>query len=574
LYDKALGTVTEILQGAITKVNFSFDLWTSKNRLALLGVCAHFINNAGNTITTLLALPRQKGRHSGTNIADAVSSIIAEYDLSDKLGYFTTDNASSNDKALALLGIEYGFDYKQRWVRCAGHIFNLVGQATLFGSDNNAFVDELEDITVEEAELRHWRKKGPIGKLHNLVTRIVRSTLLSERLEALQRELITPNRPHGYKEVYELVRDVITRWLSFVDCASRALYLRAAIDELLFEERRNYEAYCHRCAQSNRRITKQPPPILQDALNSDDWNVIKLYCEILEPVKEAVKMLQGHAGGHFGAIWQVLPAYEKVLRHFEQLVVQYPVGESLESLEVQEHSPTAFNVEFDDVAKVVADLPEHFTTAEHHLSTNIRLGWQKLNEYYTRLDDNSIYVAAVVLHPRMKWSYLEKRWQERPNWLVAAKTSFNQLWLDYQYNKAARATPEQQPSPPKQARRTYDWLSDDDVSDDEATSVSSECQLSEYLQQRRSVDLKIEDSPVNYWLSRQRQWPRLASLALDIFSTPVMSDEPERVFSTAGAAVSPRRRLLHGTTISYTMCLKSWIARKVIVLDRYDVLCC
>jgi hypothetical protein len=129
--------------------------------------------------------------------------------------------------------------------------------------------------------------------------------------------------------VYELVRDIITRWLSFVDCANRALYLRAAIDELLFEERRNYEAYCHRCTQSIRPITKQPPAILQDALSSDDWNVIKLYCEILAPVKDAVKMLQGHAGGHFGAIWQVLPAYEKVLRHFEQLVVQYPVEESL-----------------------------------------------------------------------------------------------------------------------------------------------------------------------------------------------------------------------------------------------------
>jgi hypothetical protein len=171
----------------------------------------------------------------------------------------------------------------------------------------------------------------------------------------------------------------------------------------------------------------------------------------------------------------------------------------------------------------------------------------------------------------MKWSYLERRWQERPNWLVAAKTSFNQLWLDYQYNKAARATPEQQLSPPKRARRTYDWLSDDDVSDDEATSASSEQQLSEYLQERRSVDIKMEDSPISYWLGRQRQWPRLASLALDVFSIPVMSDEPERVFSITGAAVSPRRRLLHSSTIGYTMCLKSWIAQKVIVLDRYDV---
>jgi hypothetical protein len=39
-YDRALGVVTETLQSAITKINLSFDLWTSKNKLALLGLCA------------------------------------------------------------------------------------------------------------------------------------------------------------------------------------------------------------------------------------------------------------------------------------------------------------------------------------------------------------------------------------------------------------------------------------------------------------------------------------------------------------------------------------------------------
>ena len=70
LYDKAIGLVTESLQSAITKINFSFDLWTSKKKLALLGLCAHFINIDRKAITTLLALPRQQGRHSGFNIQD------------------------------------------------------------------------------------------------------------------------------------------------------------------------------------------------------------------------------------------------------------------------------------------------------------------------------------------------------------------------------------------------------------------------------------------------------------------------------------------------------------------------
>jgi len=38
-------------------------------------------------------------------------------------------------------------------------------------------------------------------------------------------------------------------------------------------------------------------------------------------------------------------------------------------------------------------------------------------------------------------------------------------------------------------------------------------------------------------------------MALDIYSTPTMSDELERIFSATGAAVLLRRRLLKSETI-------------------------
>jgi hypothetical protein len=86
IYDKQLGAVTEALGAAATKINFSFDLWTSKNRLALLGLVAHFIDSAGCAKSILLALPRQKGRHTGSNIADTVAEIICHYGLENKVG--------------------------------------------------------------------------------------------------------------------------------------------------------------------------------------------------------------------------------------------------------------------------------------------------------------------------------------------------------------------------------------------------------------------------------------------------------------------------------------------------------
>ena len=49
-----------------------------------------------------------------------------------------------------------------------------------------------------------------------------------------------------------------------------------------------------------------------------------------------------------------------------------------------------------------------FTTLEHRFSTNINAAWQKLNEYYTRTDDMSIYRLAVFLHPLLKWRWFER----------------------------------------------------------------------------------------------------------------------------------------------------------------------
>ena len=36
----------------------------------------------------------------------------------------------------------------------------------------------------------------------------------------------------------------------------------------------------------------------------------------------------------------------------------------------------------------------------NHLKLNIQLGWQKLNDYYIKLDDSAVYVTAFILHPK------------------------------------------------------------------------------------------------------------------------------------------------------------------------------
>ena len=72
--------------------------------------------------------------------------------------------------------------------------------------------------------------------------------------------------------------------------------------------------------------------------------------------------------------------------------------------------------------------------------------------------------------------------------------------------------------------------------------------------------VKISGSALNWWLAdeRRKRWPRLSQLAIDILSSPPMSDDPERVFSDTRRTISWERMQLGAETVEYTEYLKSW----------------
>jgi hypothetical protein len=462
------------------------------------------------------------------------------------------------------LAKEHGFGCNERWIRCCGHIFNLVGQAALFGHDEQVFSDDVEQLELEEQRLMLWRRKGPIGKLHNVIFWINRSPQRIERFTALQLELIQPSKPEDKKDTYQLVTDVTTRWNSFYCSAQRAVYLRSAIDALLEEEQAIYDKQVRSSQLRRRSHQPKQPAILDDVLSTTDWTVINQYIEILKPLKDATLQLEGHFGGQFGSIWQVLPVFEDLLRHFESLAAQHPVAQRLHVIDIHLQPPLGFSQQPDsDVATQLRALPDEQTTAEAHFSINIDLAWTKLNQYYSKLDNSPVYVAAIVLHPGFKWRWLEKRWKERGDWLINARQAFNRLVEEYRYHEPL----EGQQSP---KRMKLDVMSDPESSDAEPETLNIEQQLADYLRDVhfRALTKDRKTSPIKYWLDKRSIWPQLAALALDIFSIPVMSDEPERVFSTTGAAVTPRRRSLLDTTINNLMVVKAWTKAGLIKLDR------
>ncbi|KAM3554984.1 hypothetical protein ARSEF4850_006205 [Beauveria asiatica] len=138
--------------------------------------------------------------------------VIVSYEIpKEKIGYFTLDNAPNNDTAMDTIRERFNVYSKGRRGRCFSHVINLVVRVILFGKDADAFEScsrQGDNSATTEHEL--WRKKGPVGKLHNLVVAIHRSDVLTTLLRSIQRlESDASEDSRGHFESYGNVWDVV-----------------------------------------------------------------------------------------------------------------------------------------------------------------------------------------------------------------------------------------------------------------------------------------------------------------------------------------------------------------------------
>ena len=164
-----------------TKIHFSFDMWSGPNRRVYQAIAAHWMARDGRLHAFLLSLHRSKGSHSGINQAEHLWRTITDYGTEPFVGMFNIDNAFNNDTALAALAEQLGaggfpsFGPVSARLRCFGHVLNLAVKAILWGADIEAFGVDMNAAQDELAELLEWRKKGPMGKLHNILTYILKT---------------------------------------------------------------------------------------------------------------------------------------------------------------------------------------------------------------------------------------------------------------------------------------------------------------------------------------------------------------------------------------------------------------
>jgi hypothetical protein len=295
-FNRHKGVVTELLGRSLSRINVSFDMWTSRKFTSLLGLTVHFLDDEGKFRTFLLGLPQIEGRHCGENLAGRVSEIIYEYGFEGRVGYFVTDNAESNDTCLEELATELGFNKQHHRLRCCGHIINLVARSILFGTDADAFEEDCQADKELQDEMRLWRAKGPIGKLHNIVHWVQRS---GQRIDKLHKLQSIENTALGLEDrsTYDVITDNATRWNSSEAMMERGYQLRNPLDSLVQAEVTEWDQYvAMRTGSGTRPMPKRSrkkPAIVDDKMSSEDWAVIAEYLAILKPLKIATKRLEG-----------------------------------------------------------------------------------------------------------------------------------------------------------------------------------------------------------------------------------------------------------------------------------------
>jgi len=87
----------DLLPKLLSRILFTLALWTSPNPLASLALIVHFTTPSGTLTQALLALQEMQGSHSGKNICHTFISIMEDYNIHHRIGYFMMDNATNSD---------------------------------------------------------------------------------------------------------------------------------------------------------------------------------------------------------------------------------------------------------------------------------------------------------------------------------------------------------------------------------------------------------------------------------------------------------------------------------------------
>ncbi|KAI8396320.1 hypothetical protein FOFC_06303 [Fusarium oxysporum] len=196
--------------------------------------------------------------------------------------------------------------------------------------------------------------------------------------------------------------------------------------------------------------------------------------------------------------------------------------------------------------------------------SNQQLNWQ--NRFPEDTDLPPAYYAAQILDPYRKWAWFRQEWvlqagKEKQMWFDNAQSAVKQLWeTEYKGRYAVEMLP-----PPVRKER-YPDPAFDRQREHKRIRIDAPVSAADLYEQYISIDRLHDDEAgcdeaIAYWLSRYDSQRDLARFALDLFAISPMSDECERLFSSAKLTIVDRRGRLKADIIEACECLRAWYGK-------------
>ena len=256
-----------------------------------------------------------------------------------------------------------------------------------------------------------------------------------------------------------------------------------------------------------QRICAEESGLAQDILSPDDWQTLSNIRDFLQAFYDTTKATEGRKA----TLDRVLPSLDFMVSRIEEAADTYE------------------NDEF--------------------MRRSLHAAYTKILLYWNKQERSPVYIAAIVLDPTLKWSYFDE-WE--PEWRPNMKRQMREFWETYKPSTVTSMAREQaNPTTSTTTNEFLLWMKR------RKAIVNMADELDQYLSE--PLLLRNDKTALDWWMASEQQsrFPYLSTMAIDIFSCPAMSSEPERVFSGAKHTLMDRWRMSI-QVLELSECLKSW----------------
>ncbi|XP_074356557.1 zinc finger BED domain-containing protein RICESLEEPER 2-like [Apium graveolens] len=232
---------------SVKRINVTTDMLTSSSqKIEYMVITAHWIDCSWKLNMIVISFCNVPPPHSGFVVAEAISKCLTNWEIVDKIGTVSVDNAKANDVVLRTLKNMYDIrktslliEGKLFQVRCCAHILNLCVKDGLEPIDE--IIEKIRDGVKYVAALEGCRiKYAEIAK-------------------------------HLYLKTKKLILDVPTRWKSTFKMLICAIEFK----------------------QVFQRYPSFDKGFLEYVPNAVDWEKVEGICSILEAFNPATNIVSG-----------------------------------------------------------------------------------------------------------------------------------------------------------------------------------------------------------------------------------------------------------------------------------------